>query len=215
MTDIVAYIDESGTHNNRYLVISALITKDTQSRKRLKRKVGKCFVKFKEKCQDGELHAFNLNFDEKQYCANAISNLEGYEVFYLVADKQNITTKDLLERPNLFYNYLFSHLSKKVIAKYPNKKIHFICDNREVSAQSKNSLPEYIQTEAYANWNFTGELKIEFMDSRDSKGLQAVDLIANATYAKYNRKKGHLYNIYMKGAVVVKGVKFPYKTFGT
>ncbi len=34
--DIVAYIDESGTHNNRYLVITALVNKDAKARKKLK-----------------------------------------------------------------------------------------------------------------------------------------------------------------------------------
>lgn len=212
--DIIIYVDESGTHNNRYLVISALITKNQQSRKKLKRIVSKCYVKFKDKCRDGELHAYQLNFSEKQHCALEISKLDDYEIFYLVADKNHVK-KDLLKRPNLYYNYLFSHLSKKIIASYPDKKIHFICDNREVSAQSKNSLPEYIQTEAYANWDFTGELKLEFMDSRDAKGLQAIDLIANATYAKYNIGKNHLYKIYIDNSSTVKRVKFPFKSFGT
>ena len=212
--DLVAYIDESGTHNNRYLVISALVIKDAQVRKKLKRIVKRCYVKYSDKCKVCELHAYQLNFAEKQHCARAVAKLKEYEIFYLVADKENINERDLLRRPNLFYNYLFSHLSKKIVARYPDKKLHFICDNREVSAQSKNSLPEYIQTGAYADWGFTGELTIEFMDSRDAIGLQAVDLIANATYAKYNLNKEHIYGIYINGASSVKRVKFPCKYFG-
>ena len=212
--DLVIYVDESGTHDNRYLVITALVTKDMVTRKRFKRCVGRCYVKFQQKCTHGELHASQLNFQEKQHCATKISSLAGYELFYLVADKKH-TQKELLSRPNLYYNYLFSHLFKRVLSDYSNKQIHVICDNREVAAQSKNSLPEYVQAEAYANWGFMGKLRIDFLDSRDAKGLQAVDLVANAIYSKYNLKKDHLYRIYTNGSTRTVGIKFPHRTFGT
>jgi hypothetical protein len=81
-----------------------------------------------------------------------------------------------------------------------------------VSAGSKNSLPEYIMTEAYAKWGYKGNLSLAFCDSRDVKGLQVADMIANSIYAKYNLGKDHLHSLHDGHFIEI--IKFPYATFG-
>lgn len=208
---LVIYTDESGTHDNRYLVIAALITVSKSSRNRIKRVIKSKTVKYSSSVIDNELHASKLSTAEKQDIVTSLSKRHDYFIAYIVADKNHLS-RELKIRSNLCYNYLFSVLFKKIVAAFGSHDIKIIADNRTVSAGSKNSLPEYIMTEAYANWGYSNQLSINFCDSRDVKGLQAVDIIANSIYAKYELSKHHLYNMHKNHVVEV--VKFPYAKFG-
>lgn len=193
------------------MIICAIITRTDKSRKRIKRIVQKRTAKIKATRPIDELHASDLNTAEKQDILNKLTAQNDYEVAYLVADKNHLIP-ELKNRPNLCFNYLFNILFKSLIIDYSAEDIRIIADNRTVSAGSKNSLPEYIMTEAYAEWGYQKNLVIEFIDSREVKGLQAVDLIANSIYAKYNLNKEHLYQ--MHGAHYITRIKFPQRKFG-
>lgn len=209
---IVVYVDESGVHSNRYLVIAAIITNTEQSRKRIKRLMGKKLVKYRSEDMHDEIHAYHLDTAQKQDILTALSGKHDYQVAYIVADKNHLT-EELKKRSNLCYNYLFSLLTKKLVASFANEDITIISDDRTVSAGSKNSLPEYIKTQAYAEWGYAKNLELVFLDSKSSKGLQAVDVVSNAIYANYNLGKNHLYNIH--SGYYIERINFPYRKFGT
>lgn len=209
---LVIYTDESGVHNNRYLVICAIITATEQSRKRIKNLMRKKLVEFQSSDITDELHSYHLSVPQRQDIHVLLSKQHDYQVAYLVADKNHLQGA-LKKRPNLCYNYLFSILFKNLVIAFKGQDIRIIGDNRTVSAGSKNSLPEYIKTEAYAKWGYTNNLEIQFEDSRNVKGLQAADIVANAIYAEYNLGKSHLYNI--QSTHYITKLRFPYKTFGT
>lgn len=210
---VIIYTDESGTHNNRYMVICALITTDDVARKRIKRVLRKTLAKYrKTKPNVDELHASKLSTTIKQDVLLSLSKQHDFQIAYLVCDKNHLIP-ELKSRSNLCYNYLFNILFKKIVTKFSAYDITIIADNRTVSAGSKNSLPEYIMTEAYAKWGYKGNLKLEFLDSRDSKALQAVDIIANSIYAKYDLNKEHLYSFHSGHCIEI--IRFPYKKFGS
>jgi hypothetical protein len=148
----------------------------------------------------------------KQDIGFSLAKESDHSIAYLVADKNHLVS-ELRSRPNLCFNYLFNRLFKQLFISFPDQDISIIADNRSVSAGSKNSLPEYVKIEAYAKWGYKGLLTLEFCDSRDVKGLQAVDLIANAIYAKYNLNKSHLYNLHANH--FTEKVRFPYVKFGS
>lgn len=208
---VTIYIDESGTHSNRFMIISALMTQDDHSRKRIKNLMKKKLVEYRRPKMLDELHAYHLTIPERQDILTLLAAQQDYQVAYLVADKHHITPK-LLQRPNLCYNYLYSHLIRR-ITDATQDDISIISDNRSVAAGSKNSLPEYIQTQAYAEWGFQYDLKLCLRDSRDVKGLQAVDIISNAIYSKFNSSHEHLYNIH--NLHYQHRVLFPIKKFGS
>jgi hypothetical protein len=169
-------------------------------------------VKFRRTGMENELHAYGLKIPERQDIHTDMAVQHDYQIAYLVADKNHLTG-EIKQRPNLCYNFLFSVLFKRIITSFSSEDIQIIGDNRTVAAGSKNSLPEYIRTEAYAKWGYTGELSPEFCDSTQAKGLQAADLIASAIYAKYNLNKSLLYNI--QDSHCIEKIHFPYRTFGS
>ena len=190
---MVIYCDESGTHNNRYLVIAALIVDDTRAAQRLRNAVTSSISLLrKQGLVLEELHAKDLDTAQKEVILNKFTSKSDHRIAYLVADKNFIEPK-LKAQANLCYNYLFGHLMKRILPK-TTEDVTVVCDNRTVKTASKNSLPDYIKLEAYAKWGVTGSITIQFEDSRVVKNLQAVDLIANTVYAKYNLNREHLYN---------------------
>lgn len=109
---------------------------------------------------------------------------------------------------NLVFNYLFSFLVRDII-KANTDDIFLYLDNRTQIVASANSLKEYIQIKAYAEWGFTKELRIEYKDSKASKTLQMADLVASCIRRKYKWKNTDFYT----HLNIVKSIKFPRSTF--
>ena len=198
------FVDESGNlgKKDRYFVIALL---NPQRSKRLANII-------KRHCAENKLEevkASRLTFSKKQDLLNKLTSLNDYIISYIVADKKHIQPR-LLADPNLTYNYLLSFLVRKTI-KTAREDLNIILDNHSTKVGAVNSLADYIKLKAYTEWGFTNNLSITYMDYRDCRAIQAVDLMANAVYAKYNYGVCHFYSMLTIG----ESVRFPQEKFST
>lgn len=198
-----AFIDESGNlgYNEGYFIIAMTVMHNPKRIKNI----------MKSFCSHNSLqeaHATDLEFPQKQFLINKLTKQQDYSVSYIIADKMMIKKKGLFDNNNLIFNYLFSFLVKDII-KANTDDIYLHLDNRTQKVASVNSLKEYIQIKAFAEWNFTKDLNLEYTDSKQSKALQMADLVANCIYRKYERKKTDFYS----NLNIIKSIKFPQSTF--
>ena len=207
------YIDESGNlgEKGRYFIITALIPRNS---KRIKNIVMRSFLKFSKEIPKlkiaGELKGSILSFKHKQDFILKLTKKDDFSIAYIVADKKHIIPK-LKRDNNLCFNYLARHLFKYIINQSSQEDIDFIIDNRSIKVASKNTLEDYIRIEAYTKWNFENEINFIYLDSRNSKNLQAVDIVSNAIYGRYYHNKKHFYKLIINR---LKSIRFPYVKFG-
>lgn len=200
-----AFIDESGNlgQNEGYFIIAMVVLHDSN---RIKNMI-KSFCAYNSL---DEVHATDLNFVQKQYLINKLVKQQDYSVSYIIADKMMISNKKLFENNNLIFNYLFSFLVKDII-KANTDDVCFYLDNRTQKVASANSLKEYIQIKAYAEWGFKKDLQLSYMDSKECKAIQMADLIASCIRRKYQWGKQDLYS----RLNIVKAIQFPQIQFRT
>ena len=206
------YIDESGNLGlkDRYFVITALIPHNERSEKSIKNLIKRYHVKLCIPKGYDEIKASKLSFPEKQNLLNTLTKSREYTVNYIVVDKYHIAKK-LFKEKNVCYNYIASHLIQRILENC-QEDIHIIIDNHSTKVTSANSLCDYIKARAFGDWGFEYNIRIDFSDSKLVKGLQAVDLLSNPIYAKYNYGTDHLFNINSKN--YVHKIKFPHIRFG-
>ena len=210
----VIYLDESGALNNkpkeRYFVIGALVTEDDSHRRKLKNLYGRLFV---EHCLPNgfeELHANVLSFPIKQDILKRLNKLGCFHLDYLVADKNHLIPS-LFKEKNICYNYLVGRLVKKCILSY-HESVTILIDNHSIKTTSLNSLKDYLLIEARTRWRFDWPIQVEMFNSKKCKGVQLVDVVSNAVFAKYNYNAEHLYNLCESNFRHRK--KFPFEKFG-
>jgi hypothetical protein len=205
--------DESGTigKKERYFVIAALITRNDASKKRIGNLVKHTKAGFTSPAKRAELKGSLLTTPQKQRFLNSLTSIQDFQIAYLVADKNHLDPK-IYAQKNLTFNFLFGVLLKSFIRSFP-EDIELCIDNRTVKVTSRNSLEDYIQIEAYTKWNFEHDLNIHLEDSKSDNLLQAVDVIANTIWAKYNYNTDHLYNTC--GGYFIRKQHFPYTKFGS
>src|SRR3989338_8573006 len=198
------FVDESGDlgTKGRYFIITLFAPQKSK-------RISNFMRKFCAKNSLQEVKASQLSFPQKQLIFNKLCSANDYTISYIVADKLNIDNKKILEDKNLCYNYLFSFLVKKTI-KSTQEDITLLLDSHSTKVKSINSLADYIKIKAYTQWGFRHNLHIRYTDSKDSKVVQATDVVANAVYANYTYETGHFYNM----LTVSESIKFPYSKFG-
>jgi hypothetical protein len=199
------FIDESGDlgTKGRYFIITLLASQKG-------RRISNFMRKFCAKNSLQEVKASQLSFPQKQFIFNKLCSANDYTISYIVADKFNIDNKKILEDKNLCYNYLFSFLVKKTV-KSTQEDITLLLDNHSTKVKSINSLADYIKIKAFTQWGFTHDLSISYVDSKNSKIVQATDVVSNAIYAKYTYGKNHFYS----KLTISESIKFPYSKFGS
>jgi hypothetical protein len=197
------FIDESGDlgMNDGYFIIAMLVAYDSKRIKNLVKNF--CAENGRE-----EIHAYDLNFVQKQDIINKLTKQTDYNVSYIVADKMMINKKELFSDNNLLFNYLFSFLVKDVF-RADTDDIYLYLDNRTQKVASINSLRDYIKIKAYFEWGFTKNMTVEYVDSKMCKAVQMVDLIANSVRRKYVHGQVDFYN----RLHIIKSIKFPKNTF--
>ena len=205
------FIDESGNlgKKGRFFVIAGLTP---QKPKRIVNIIKRCCVKFgKPDRALNELKGHCLSFSQKQKILEGLNKKDDFRCSYIVADKKYLLPK-LLEDKNVCYNYLASFLFKFIL-KGIDEDVQIILDNHSTKVASVNSLKDYIKIEAYTKWGFNKKMTFEYMDSKMSKNLQAIDIISNVVYQRYTYNKTHLYGIIDNK--FAHRIKFPYKKFNT
>jgi len=202
---ITVFVDESGDlgKRGRYFVIAMLVP-------RRGKRISNFMKRFCLKNKLQEVKAAQLSFPQKQKIFDRLTSANDYTISYIVADKHNIDNKKLFEDKNLCYNYLFSFLIKKTI-KSTREDISILLDNHSTKVKSINSLCDYIKIKAFTQWNYQNNLHINYTNSKDSKVVQAADVVANAIYANYAYGKKHFYNM----LTISESIKFPESKFGS
>lgn len=204
------FIDESGNlgKKGRFFVIAALAPDNPN---RIKNIIKKCCLRFGKPDVLDEIKGEVLTFPRKQEILQKLNKKDDLRRHYVVADKKHIDPK-LLKDNNLCFNYLASFLFKPIL-KGTNEDVEVIIDNRSVKVASKNSLQDYIKLKALTEWDFKREILFAYTDSKNSKNLQAIHLIANVVYGKYTYNTEHLYGII--GNKFVHKIEFPRYKFNT
>jgi hypothetical protein len=198
------FVDESGDlgTKGRYFVITMIAPQRSK-------RISNFMRKFCARNIIPEIKASQLSFSQKTIIFNRLCSANDYTVSYIVADKLNIDNRKILEDKNLCYNYLFSFLVKKTI-KSTSEDITILFDNHSTKVKSINSLADYIKLKAYTQWGYKNNLNICYVDSKNSKIVQAADVVSNAIYANYTYGKKHFYNM----LTISESIKFPYSKFG-
>lgn len=201
---VTIFIDESGNlgKKDRFFVIAALVPNNS---KRIYR-----FIKrFAKANQLNEVKGSRITFPQKQSLLQELTTQNDSSISYIVVDKLHINNKKLREDKNLCYNYASSFLLEALI-KGIGEDIVVLLDNHSTRVGSINSFSDYIKIKAFTEWNFQNNLSVSYVDSRNSKIIQCVDVAANAIWARYNYNTAHLY-----GMLPIKhSIKFPAAKFG-
>lgn len=198
------FIDESGGlgGKDRYFVIASI---QPNNPKRIRNFIRR----FSAKNNLNEIKGSRLSIPEKQFILNKLRATKDHSISYIVVDKKNVDSPNLLQDKNLYFNYLISFLLESEIRGCPEDVTVHI-DNRTIKVKSLNSLADYIRIKAYTEWNFAHKINIYYPDSHNSKIIQIIDVAANAIWARYNYDVSHLYNCLL----IKKSIKFPYNEFG-
>jgi len=198
------FIDESGNlgTKDRYFVL-AMLTPQRPKR------IINFMRKFCGKHNLPEIKASQLSVPHKQEIFNKLYSANDYVISYIVVDKWHIDNKKLFEDKNVLYNYLFSFLVKKTI-KSTQEDLNFLLDNHSTKVKSINSLADYIRLKAYTQFGCQHDVRLAYTDSKNSKIVQAADVIANAIWARYNYNTSHFYNM----LTISESIRFPQARFG-
>lgn len=199
------FVDESGNlgAKDRYFVLVLLAPQHPK-------RIINFMRKFCAKHNLPEIKASNLTVPRKQEIFNKLCSANDYVISYIVLDKWHVNNRKLFEDKNLLYNYLFSFLVKKTI-RSAQDDLSFLLDNHSTKVKSINSLADYIRLKAFTQFGCRHDVRLAYTDSKNSKIVQAADIIANAIWAHYNYNTSHFYNM----LTISESIHFPQAKFGT
>lgn len=188
------YIDESSTLGIKaaepYFIICALILSESE-KKRIKNSVKRIIKHISSDKMVDEIHASKMSFKEKEFSHKKFKSAS-FSVAYIVAHKESIH-ENLFKKKNVCFNYFVSLMLRNVLSKTHLKDIYITIDTRSVKVTSEKSLEEYLNTQLAEKGVYHKNVHVQYGDSKNYSYLQAVDLFANAIYAKYNFNKKHFY----------------------
>ena len=125
-----------------------------------------------------------------------MSKVLDFDVFYFVAYKPEVALLREGKSKNMVYNYFSKLLMTRIFKKY-NDDFEIIFDQRSTAVKSMNSLMDYIELSAYAEFpNLIGKkISVNQADSRTNFLLQAADVVAGAAGQAYSLKNRHFLEI--------------------
>jgi len=200
-------VDESGNLGvaEKYFVLGMFNTSQRIKAKRILKKFQKDFT------NKQEIKGSQLDFTKKQTLINRMKDID-YNIYYMVADKENTRLFKNQVDKNIIYNYLLSFIVVDVIKKnMSNTNFVFHLDNHTIKVKSLNSFADHIKLKAIEN-NYFGNIEVKYFDSHKHILIQYADIISNVVYAKYQRQKSHLYNLFQNK--IKSSFKFPINNFG-
>ena len=198
---ITVFIDESGNlgRGGRYFVLAAVVFDDRNSgSKRIKRLVKRTALNVGKAQNDKaleELKSYDLSFVDRQKFLHLMAKQPDHEIFYFIADKNNVAMLKQGKPKNLVYNYFSGLLAIEIAKKYPTQDIHMLFDERTTKVASMNSLSDYIRIKLYTMTGFYGNITVDQANSKSSLGLKAADVISNTIYQSIKSGKQHFLKI--------------------
>ena len=204
---MLIYLDESGDLGfnfkegaSAFFVIS-FIAMDEPISLKLKRAMKK--VKQKHRIpKKVEIKGNNSSPALRLDVLRAISALP-IEIYTIIVDKKKID-KHLRNDTNIFYNYMVNLIVAPYLEREKINEAHIIADLRITKTAKGMRFADYLKYKLFFERKLYIELIIEFLDSRKSYGLQAVDFVSYSLFRKYERKDKKYYQIIEKR---VKGEK--------
>jgi len=215
---IKVFVDESGNmgKSGKYFVLSAIVLKTDNAVLKVKRIIRKEQLLDPQGIKRGkkrdELKFSKMKFSQRQRVLTKIARTEDVDVYYFVAYKPMVSLLQEGKQKNLIYNY-FSKLLMEMIFKRYNDDFEIIFDQRSTAVKSMNSLTDYIEISAYAEFpNLTGKnVTVNQADSKTNYLLQAADLMAGAAAQAYSLNNRHFLEIL--GERVMAITEFPKRGF--
>ena len=186
-------LDESGTHDCRYLVIGGAYM---QRSKPLANKIKRISLKVKKshpqysKCREVKAAEFEIR---KQFI-DGIAGIPGLEVRYIVADRRWVFER-LNERENIFINYLMGILVGPIAKQLSAKKepLHILFDNRSIKVGALFCMEDYLKTKIYGDWRCNIDFSLQYLESSNSYAIQGAHYVANALWLYYEGHEKRLY----------------------
>ncbi len=200
---IRVFIDESGNMGSEgeYFVLAAVVVRTQKAEARLKRIVRKeqTIDAKGERLKDGkktELKFSRMKFPQRQRIIEKMGRESDLDVFYFVAFKPKVSLLNEGRGKNLVYNYFSKLLMERVFRRYKDD-FEIIFDQRSTAVKSMNSLTDYIELSAYAEFpNLKGKkINVNQGDSRTNLLLQAADVVAGAGWQAYSLHNLHFLEI--------------------
>ena len=195
LNKIFIYLDESGDlgfnkGSSIYFVISFLVM-DQYTNILLKRRI----IKIKKKYhipKKVEIKANKSNYCLRGDVLKEICSLP-IGIYSITAKKQGINDS-LRKDTNIFYNYMVNLIIVPYIEKLgPDKEICLIADNRISKVSKGMRFGDYLKYKIlYEKELYYINLNIEYLDSMNVYGLQAVDFVANSIF-RYHEKENRKY----------------------
>jgi len=190
---ITIFIDESGDlgfskRSSDIFVIALLMTTKPELIRRTVRKV-RDTIKKKNKAPD-ELHWNSSNEVIKKRTLKRLSELD-LELHLLILNKRKVYSYLQNEKDKL-YHYLSGLILDH--ACFDDNKVKIIFDKRSKDRFVRADLSNYIHKKVI---NSNKDVLVEVLHKRsvDDRGLQAVDMIAGATFTKYQHNNSEFLDI--------------------
>lgn len=196
---IQAYIDESGDmgHGGKYFVLAAAVFTTPESNKIAKRTIHKfqLYLSAHRTRPIAEVKSRNLKFEQRQSLLSRLVKQSGFDIFYLVVDKDHVSLLQQDKPKNLVYNYFAKLLTDQIFAYYYDDfRITF--DLRTTSVKSMNSLVDYITINAYTYHNHDcHNIHVEQKDSKLIPNIQIADVIAGTVLQAYYKQNRHFLDL--------------------
>lgn len=230
MKDVSVYVDESGiisknpSGKTKYFVITMIFVQDCDIEhvKKIFKKYRLKVVKKNEELmkklkQEGEIKGSELSESDKKYIYSKVIEKCGdkFQLGIILLDNE-YTDEKFRKNSSRAFNYLIKiylrSFFKKSILFENLDSLKFYIDERNVAAESRYTLQEYLNTELNLTEHFcNGDITVHYYDSKKYILLQMADFISNTVYRKYQKKQEDCGNVeqLIKKSQKMKVFKFP------
>ncbi|NJP37938.1 DUF3800 domain-containing protein [Alkalicoccus luteus] len=211
---VILNFDESGNmgRQGRYFTIACIEAENTKPLVNIMKKtILKTIKNFPEYNDLDEIKASDSSPVVKEFFLRKIATKESIKIRYIVADLHHVDAH-LKDDENLLYNYMLKLLVTPIAAKNDVSCLCLNLDKRTIKVKSTNSFEDYIKLQLNYEQNCNVEVEVNYIESHNSRAIQAADFVANAINAKYEYNKTYGYTAIEQK--IVRRSCFPYKQFG-
>lgn len=197
---IILYLDESGDlgftegKSSQHLVISFIATNDEVA---LKRAIKKIKIKYGISIKE-EIKGSKSRTSLCEAVLKKIGILD-LQIHTIVMDKSGVRER-LKKDENVLYNFEAGLILTPFILNQ-EKPVKLVVDKRTIKITSGFRFKEFLRYRVWFEGNKDIDLDVHEMESHLAYGLQAVDVVCNAIFKKYERNDSSLYDL-IKGKVV-------------
>ena len=124
---------------------------------------------------------------DKRFILEEIQKDSKFKFIGIMVEKDKL--KKLVEKVNVFYNYLIKLLIDFLIDNNEISELdelNISIDKRSIKVSSLNSLSDYLEIYYEYEKKFELKLKVEYLDSHDNYNIQIADLLCNTLWVKYS-----------------------------